>query len=51
MSDWEVGDGDIFSPSDGADSRIALLFLRPGQAGIIMLAIESVNVQLSHRSV
>ena len=47
MSDWEVGDGDIFRPSsDSADSRIALFFLRPGQTGIIMLAMESVTVQL-----
>ena len=52
MSDWEeVGDGDILNPSDCADSTIALFFLRPGQVGIIMLAIESVNVQLSQRSV
>ena len=52
MSDWEeAGDGDISNPSDCPDSTIALFFLRPGQVGIIMLAIESVNVQLSQRSV
>jgi len=50
-SDWDVGDGKISTPSDCADSTIALFFLRPGQVGIIMLAIESVSVQLSQRSV
>ena len=33
-----------------ADSRIALLFLRPGQVATIMSAIESVTVHLSHGS-
>ena len=48
----EVADvGDISVRSDkSVDSRIALLFLRPGQVATIMSAMESVTVQLLHGS-
>ena len=52
MSEWKMtGDGDISVVSSrNAGSRIALLFLRPGQVATIMSAIGSVTVQLSHGS-
>ena len=46
-----TGDGDISVVSSrNAGSRIALLFLRPGQVATIMSAIGSVTVQLLHGS-
>ena len=50
MSPWEDGEGDMLNPSKSADSRIALFFLRPGQGGTIMSALELVTEQLLHGS-